>query len=101
MARYQMEDGTVLDTERSTQSWDEESDWNGSNWVSRATGSQWNHETLYRSRRGRYYIEHISQMQGVRARAAWIEKRDAAAWLLLMGHKIPDELAEVADEVVE
>ena len=101
MARYRMEDETVLDTDNATQHWDEETDWNGSNWISRPTKSQWHHETLYRSRKGRYYIESTSQYQGDRPRAEWISKRQAAAWLLLNEWDVPEELREAADQVSE
>src|SRR5690606_26064843 len=32
----------------------EDRDWNGSNWISVATGSQWHHEELYRTAGGRW-----------------------------------------------
>ena len=101
MTRFRMDDGAVLDTNNARDSWAEAKDWDGRNNISRATGQQFHHETLYISRRGRYYVERYSDYQGVRPSAEWISKRAAAAWLLLNDHAIPDDLREVADEVAE
>lgn len=101
MARYQMLDGTVVDTERATQHWDEDTRWNGSNHISVATNSQWVHQTLYRSRKGRYWLETTSQYQGSTPRAEWVSPEQAAAWLDANDHNIPDDLAAVADSVAE
>ncbi len=101
MTRYKMDDGTVVDTDNATQSWDEAQRWDGSNHISVATGSQWHHQTLYRSRKGRYWLEHTSQYQGSTPHAEWIGKRTAAAWLLANDHEVPDDLAEAAQEVSE
>jgi hypothetical protein len=94
-----MSDGTVVDTENSTQQWSEATRWNGHNRISVATGSQWGHQTLYRSRRGRYYIEHSSQWQGSLDSAEWVSNEEAARWLLANEHEIPEELAKVAEAV--
>lgn len=101
MARYQMPDGTVVDTDKASKSWEEAQYNDGRNMISRATGSQWHHETLYRSRRGRYYIEHTSNYQGSHDSAEWISEQKAAAWLLLMEEEIPGDLAKFAEEVSE
>ena len=100
MARYRLE-GTIVDTENASAHWAEETDWNGSNHISRATRSQWEHEKLYRSRRGRYYVEHTSQWQGSTARAEWVSPEAATRWLLLMGHDLPEDLAALESEVSE
>lgn len=101
MARYRMDDGTVVDTLNAKQSWDEATRWDGKNNISVATGSQWHHETLHRSRKGRYYVERTSNYQGDRPGAEWISKRAAAAWIVANGHDIPADLAAEADEVTE
>lgn len=99
--RYQMGDGTILDTKNATQSWEEATRWDGNNHISVPTGSQWKHETLYRSRKGRYYLEFTSNMQGFSPRAEWIDNHRATAWLLLNEHELPEELAELEQEVSE
>ncbi len=101
MARYRMSDGTVVDTEKASQSWDESTRWDGRNHISVATGTQWNHQTLYRSRKGRYYVEHNSQWQGSTPSAEWVSNEEAARWLTLCEHPIPEELQELADEATE
>lgn len=101
MSTYRMDDGTVVKTENATASWKEDTRWDGSNHISVATGSQWEHQTLYRSRRGRYWLEHTSQWQGSAPYAEWISKRAAAAWLLANDHEIPDDLAAEAEAITE
>jgi hypothetical protein len=67
----------------------------------KATGSQWNHETLYKSRKGRYYVEHSSQWQGSRPHGEWVSPEAATRWLILNNHELPDELQKYEDEVSE
>lgn len=101
MERYRMDDGTILNTANARQWWKEETDWDGRNHISRATGSQWEHQTLYQSRKGRYYLVHRSQWQGSRDYAEWISPEAATQWLLLMEHTIPDDLTAYVDDVSE
>jgi hypothetical protein len=104
MSRYRMSDGTVVDTSKATQSWDEDTYWDGQNHISRATGTQWNHETLYRSRKGRYYIESHSDWQGSRDSAEWVSREEAARWLLVNkveGKEFPEDLQGLVEQVVE
>lgn len=62
---------------------------------------QRNHETLYRSRKGRYYVEHDSQWQGSTPSAEWVSNHEATRWLLANDHELPKELAALEDEVSE
>lgn len=101
MARYKMQDGTVIDTDNATDSWDEATRWNGNNHISVATGSQWLHQTLYRSRKGRYYIVHTSQWQGSTPHAEWVSPQEAARWLLANEEELPDDLKQYEDEITE
>ncbi|MBN2371774.1 MAG: hypothetical protein JXO72_14930 [Vicinamibacteria bacterium] len=98
MARYKIE-GTIVDTKNASASWEEETDWNGNNHISRATGSQWDHQRLYRSRRGRYYLECWSQWQGSLPHVEWVSPQEAARWLLLMDEDLPEDLKDVAESV--
>jgi len=94
--------GVLVDTDKAKQSWDEATYWNGSNHISKATGDQFLHETLYLSSKGRYYIEHSSQWQGSVPSASEISKEEAAKWLILNEHDdLPEELAGLLDEMVE
>jgi hypothetical protein len=101
MSTYRMSDGTVVKTENATQIWEEAKDSNGSNLISRATGSQWLHQTLYRSRKGRYYIEHFSQYQGSLPSAEWVSNEEAARWLIHNDEKLPEDLAALEEQVTE
>ncbi len=104
MSKYRMEDGTVVDTEKASQSWDEDTFWDGHNHISKATGSQWNHQTLYRSRKGRYYIVCSSNWEGSRDHAEWVSPEEAVRWLLLNGlngPELPDDIAHLEESVTE
>jgi hypothetical protein len=96
-----MDDGTVLDTKNATNHWNEARWFDGHNHISTPTGSQWDHETLYRSRKGRYYILHSSQWQGKSDYCTWIDHRPAAGWLLANDHDLPEDLAALEEEVME
>lgn len=98
---YKMDDGTVVKTENATRLWNEATRWNGNNHISIATGSQWVHETLYRSRKGRYYMEHESQWQGTTPYAEWVGNHTAAEWLLANEHELPEDLAALETEISE
>lgn len=100
MARYRIDD-TVIDTANSTAHYEEATFHDGRNLISKATGSQWTHQDLYRSRRGRYYVVHTSQIQGSRDTAEWVSEHEAARWLLANDHKLPEELRVVGEEVSE
>ena len=96
-----MDDGTIVDTVKASLSLKEDTRWDGNNHISLATGSQWDHQTLYRSSKGRYYIEHTSQWQGRTPSAEWADHRAAAAWLTLNAEDVPPDLAEALAEVTE
>ena len=101
MTRYKMENGTVIDTDRASKSWEEDSYHDGNNFISKATGSQWEHQTLYRSRKGRYYIEHESDWQGTRSHVEWVSNEKTARWLLANDRELPEDLKDLEDELVE
>ncbi len=58
----------------------EETDWNGSNWISRATGSQWSHEAVYVTKSGKFILNSWSDYQGSKETYELIGKEDAAVW---------------------
>jgi hypothetical protein len=98
---YRMDDGTVVKTENATKIWNEDTRHDGRNYISVATGAQWSHETLYCSRKGRYWIESYSDYQGSTPHAEWISNRSAAQWLLANDHELPKNLAALEAEVSE
>ena len=101
MAKYQMEDNSIVNTEKALSSWKEDTRWDGRNHISVNTGSQWNHETLYLSRKERYYIVHESAWQGSLPHASFIDDEDAAHWLLANGHELPEALMEFEEKITE
>jgi len=100
MAKFRVE-GAIFDTGRAKKHWPEASDWDGSNHISRATGSQWNHEDLYLSQKGHYYVIRSSNYQGSQDEMGILSPKEAAAWLLLNDHDLPADLAGMESEVVE
>ena len=101
MTRYMMDDGTIVDTGKAAQTWSEQTRFDGSNHVSVNTGSQWIHEALHRSSKGRYYLETWSQYQGSTPSAEWMDPEAAARWLLLNDEPLPEDLAHLESEVAE
>lgn len=101
MSTYKMEDGTIVKTQNAIDSWPEATRWNGNNHISVATGSQWDHETLYLSRKGRYYIESESQWQGSTPSAQWVSEHAAAQWLLSNNYELPVGLSALEEEICE
>ena len=91
MTRVALDGGGWFDRDAAT-SWEEDYWWNGHNHCSRATGSQWDHERLYRTSRGRWVIKWSSQWQGSRTSYRVIDAAGAAEWLIRNGHDVPAEL---------
>lgn len=75
-----------------TQSWEEATRWDGSNHISVATGSQWDHERLHRTANGNWILHTWSQWQGTKEEYGSISAKDAAVWLVQNEHDVPDEL---------
>ena len=102
MDKYLMSDGTILSPGNAIKSWIEDTRWDGHNKVSVNTGSQWEHQGLHKSRKGRYWIEHWSNWQGALARAEWASEQEAARWLLLNAYEeLPEDLIKFRDELEE
>ena len=99
--KYKMDDGTFADTSKALSKWEEGKRFDGRNNVSLATGSQWDHETLYLSSRGRYYIERDSQWAGSKESAEYISETDAVRWLMLNEHSIPTLFQGLASSITE
>jgi hypothetical protein len=98
---FQMEDGTVINTEKAAQRWDETRWHNGQNFISKATGQQFSHETLYESRKGRFYKCCHSDYQGSHDHCEWLDERAAVRWLLLNKHPVPERLQKLIEQVEE
>ena len=101
MSKYHMDDGTLVDTERASASWDEIRRFDGRNMVGLSSGNQFHHQTLYRSRKGRYYIEYRSDWQGSRSHVEWVSPEEATRFMVLNEHELPEDLKKYVDELVE
>jgi hypothetical protein len=100
MARYHL-DGRIYDTTRAATSWEEDTRSDGSNQISVATGSQWDHEALHESARGTYWVERWSQWQGSDNSARVLTDAEATIWLTMNDHPLPDRLENVAADIIE
>jgi hypothetical protein len=100
-SKYKIKDGAVVDSDKAQKCCQEATNWNGQNYISRVTGSQWEHQTLYRSAKGRYYIEYRSDWQVSMPHAEWKSGQEAAEWLILNDHELPADLADMETEVCE
>jgi hypothetical protein len=63
----------------------EETYHNGNNWISKATGSQFHHESLYRTKGGRWILAKWSDYQGSVETYEEIDNVAAAIWLANQG----------------
>lgn len=94
MARVSITNGTWFDPSKA-KSFEEATRWNGSNHISVATGSQWDHEQLYFTRKGTWVLHSWSQWQGSSKSYMAIDATVAAQWLVTNGHDIPAALVPV------
>lgn len=88
--------GRFFDTDKATK-YDEITYWNGKNHISKATGSQWNHEVLYKTTSGKWVLNCYFQYSGTVETYEIISPADAAMWF------VKNECAgfppEIADEI--
>jgi len=93
MKRRTLPDGRWFDLD-TAKSFDEDTYWNGHNHISVATGSQWDHECLYRTASGLWVLEQTSAYQHVQDMYMQIDNDAAARWLVRNGHKPHPACAE-------
>jgi len=72
----------------------EETRWDGQNRISCATGSQWEHEEIYRTKSGRWVLHHWSQWQGSTPSWTEISNEEAARWLVINDHEPHEACSE-------
>ena len=85
MARINLGNGQWFNPE-TAENFEEDTRWNGRNHISVATGSQWEHEEIYRTRTGRWILHEWSQWQGSGARYREIDEERARKWLINQDH---------------
>ena len=100
MATYKI-DGRIFRTSNCLNYWLEDTAWDGRNRISVNTGSQWEHQKLYKSAKGTYWMESWSSWQGSVASAEIMSDHDAAVWLAVNGHEIPDDLDTIISDLEE
>ena len=81
MKRIALEDGGWFN-EESAVKFSEDTYWNGNNYISVATGSQWDHEALYYTKSGNWVLNSWSQYQGSRETYEKISESAAIDWLV-------------------
>ncbi|KZS63109.1 ribbon-helix-helix domain-containing protein [Mycobacterium kansasii] len=70
----------------SAESFAEDTRWDGNNHISVPTGSQWEHEHLFRTRGGRWVLHCWSQWQGSKPTYRFVSESRARDWLLANDH---------------
>ena len=83
----------------SAEVFDEDTRWNGRNKSSCATGSQWEHETLYRTKSDRWILSHKSQWEGHLPSWTEMEATAAARWLSINGYEAHETLQDADKEL--
>lgn len=100
MTKISLTDGSGkwFSTESSVK-FDEDTNWNGQNHISVATGSQWEHESLYFTAGGNWVLHAWSQWQGTVPSWSEIEIEDAVRWLVTNGHTDGAKFDELPEDV--
>ena len=86
MNRIALNDGRWFDEEKA-EAFSEDTRWDGRNHISKNTGSQWDHERLYRTKGGRWVLNSWSDWQGSGESYNEISDEAAARWLVINGHE--------------
>ena len=81
MKRVALTDGSGqwFDSDKA-EKFSEKSYWNGNNHISKATGSQWEHESVYLTKGGKWILNHWSQHQGSRETYEVVSDQEASEW---------------------
>ena len=85
MARISLGNGKWFDDDKA-KTFHESTTWDGNNHISDVTGSQWEHELLYRTPKGTWVLHAWSQWQGARSSYDTISEARAIEWLIANGH---------------
>jgi hypothetical protein len=96
-----MTDGTGWFDDTHAVKFTEATRWNGNNHISRATGSQWDHQALYYTRSGNWVLNGWSQWQGSLETYTKVDETEAIQWLIDNEHDDTDELPESVRERID
>jgi hypothetical protein len=70
----------------------EEKQWNGQNYISKATGSQWYHEAIYYTKSGKWVLNKWSDYQGSIETYEVVEEHEVVEWFLKQSMDLPTML---------
>lgn len=93
--------GRYFDAEKA-ECFKENTFWDGNNQISKVTGSQWNHESLYRTASGKWVLNTYSQYQGSIETYEIITPEEAAQWFVkneFEDNQIPECLKAVIGDL--
>jgi hypothetical protein len=97
--------GCWLETEAAV-AFEENTRWDGNNHVSLATGTQWDHQVLYRTMSNNWVLHSWSQWQGSAESYEQISDEDAVAWLIKNEHfdkldRLEGDIREAVEAAIE
>ncbi len=71
---------------------------NGRNTVSKATGSQFDHEWLFETKSGKWVLNKFSDYQGSQETFEIISEQEAVEWFLRQGKDLPEKFESKASD---
>ncbi len=92
--RYDGDEGKQLQgwfDPKTCELFEEDTRWDGNNHISVVAGGQFEHEGLYRTKKGRWVLNHWSQWEGREETYQFVSDDEAREWLLKCGR---DEAVE-------
>lgn len=98
MNRIALSDGRWFDKDKARK-YGEAREHDGNNYISKTTGSQWDHEALYLTAMGAWVLYRWSQYQGRLDTHKTIEPEQAARWLIRNDEELPESLAQFEQEL--
>lgn len=98
MRRQALTDGSGSWFNRNkAESFEEAEQWDGNNYISQATGSQWTHEALYKTASGRWILHWWSQWQGSLPDWRELDTSEAVVWLIRNDHEVESLTRQIAE----
>ena len=101
MAKFLLDSDTIVDTGEAAASWEEcdPEERKVTRLIPR--DHSFEHEKLFRSKKGNYYMMMYNDDAADAPWSGWVSPKDAVVWLLTNGHKLPKDLEQYADEILE
>ena len=96
MKRQKIDGGGWFNPETARE-YKEDTRWDGRNHISKNTGSQWDHEALYRTTKGAWVLHSWSQWAGSGESWERIDDDRAVEWLITNEEEPPKELSKIAE----